>query len=278
MKKSIWITSAIALILAGCGNADAQETVTVASRGSDVDTWEFIADSDAVKEADLAIEVVSMEGDGVQTNQATAEQEVDVNAFQNLSYMYTFNENSDTKLVPIATTYREPMGVYSDKYEDISEVSEGDSVSVGVNSATQARQLLVLQGAGLITLSDDFDPDKGTVEDITENPLNLAFVQIDELQLARSLQDVDFSVIGNTLALEAGLNVTKDAIYIEELDENTNGTINVIATVADRADDETLQKLGDLYHSDEVQKFVAEEFEGTKIEVEVPVADVWTGE
>jgi D-methionine transport system substrate-binding protein len=170
------------------------------------------------------------------------------------------------------------MGVYSDKYEDISEVSEGDSVSVGVNSATQARQLLVLQGAGLITLSDDFDPDKGTVEDITENPLNLEFVQIDELQLARSLQDVDFSVIGNTLALEAGLNVTKDAIYIEELDENTNGTINVIATVADRADDETLQKLGDLYHSDEVQKFVAEEFEGTKIEVEVPVADVWTGE
>jgi len=278
MKKSIWITSAIALILAGCGNADAQETVTVASRGSDVDTWEFIADSDAAKEADLAIEVVSMEGDGVQTNQATAEQEVDVNAFQNLSYMYTFNENSDTKLVPIATTYREPMGVYSDKYEDISEVSEGDSVSVGVNSATQARQLLVLQGAGLITLSDDFDPDKGTVEDITENPLNLEFVQIDELQLARSLQDVDFSVIGNTLALEAGLNVTKDAIYIEELDENTNGTINVIATVADRADDETLQKLGDLYHSDEVQKFVAEEFEGTKIEVEVPVADVWTGE
>ncbi|OYW73256.1 MAG: hypothetical protein B7Z25_01285 [Aerococcus viridans] len=278
MKKSIWITSAIALILAGCGNADAQETVTVASRGSDVDTWEFIADSDAAKEADLAIEVVSMEGDGVQTNQATAEQEVDVNAFQNLSYMYTFNENSDTKLVPIATTYREPMGVYSDKYEDISEVSEGDSVSVGVNSATQARQLLVLQGAGLITLSDDFDPDKGTVEDITENPLNLEFVQIDELQLARSLQDVDFSVIGNTLALEAGLNVTKDAIYIEELDENTNGTINVIATVAGRADDETLQKLGDLYHSDEVQKFVAEEFEGTKIEVEVPVADVWTGE
>lgn len=278
MKKSIWITSAIALILAGCGNADAQETVTVASRGSDVDTWEFIADSDAAKEADLAIEVVSMEGDGVQTNQATAEQEVDVNAFQNLSYMYTFNENSDTKLVPIATTYREPMGVYSDKYEDISEVSEGDSVSVGVNSATQARQLLVLQGAGLITLSDDFDPDKGTVEDITENPLNLELVQIDELQLARSLQDVDFSVIGNTLALEAGLNVTKDAIYIEELDENTNGTINVIATVADRADDETLQKLGDLYHSDEVQKFVAEEFEGTKIEVEVPVADVWTGE
>ncbi|OYQ67358.1 MetQ/NlpA family ABC transporter substrate-binding protein [Aerococcus sp. 1KP-2016] len=278
MKKSIWITSAIALILAGCGNADAQETVTVASRGSDVDTWEFIADSDAAKEADLAIEVVSMEGDGVQTNQATAEQEVDVNAFQNLSYMYTFNENSDTKLVPIATTYREPMGVYSDKYEDISEVSEGDSVSVGVNSATQARQLLVLQGAGLITLSDDFDPDKGTVEDITENPLNLEFVQIDELQLARSLQDVDFSLIGNTLALEAGLNVTKDAIYIEELDENTNGTINVIATVADRADDETLQKLGDLYHSDEVQKFVAEEFEGTKIEVEVPVADVWTGE
>ncbi len=277
MKKSILFGSISAIILAACGNESGElETVTVASRGSDVETWEYIADSEAATEAGLSVEVISIDGDGVQTNRATAEGEVDVNAFQNLGYMETFNENSEDKLVPIATTYREPMGIYSDQYSDINEVSEGDLVGLSLNSASQARELAVIASAGLITLSDDFNPNNSTVEDIVENPLNLKFIEVDELQLARSLPDLAIAVIGNTIALESGLNVTKDAIFVEQLDENANGTINVIATAEGKEDNEAFQKLADLYHSSEVQEFVAEEFEGTKVEVELPIEDVWT--
>lgn len=279
MKKRLLFVSAVAALLAACGNETAGlESVTVASRGSDVETWEFIADSEAATEAGLDIEVISIDGDGVQTNTATAEGEVDANAFQNIGYMDTFNENSDNKLVPIATTYREPMGVYSDQYSDIDQVADGDLVGISTNSASQARELAVLAGAGLITLADDFNPNSGTIDDITDNPLNLEFIEVDELQLARSLPDLNLAVIGNTIALESGLNVTKDAIFVEELDENANGTINVIATAAGNEDDENIQKLSDLYHSEEVQDFITEEFDGTKLEVQVPIEDVWSAE
>lgn len=108
--------------------------------------------------------------------------------------------------------------------------------------------------------------------------MNLEFIEVDELQLARSLPDLNLAVIGNTIALESGLNVTKDAIFVEELDENANGTINVIATAAGNEDDENIQKLSDLYHSEEVQDFITEEFDGTKLEVQVPIEDVWSAE
>ncbi|MER2292627.1 MAG: MetQ/NlpA family ABC transporter substrate-binding protein [Aerococcus urinaeequi] len=277
MKKALWLITGATLFLAACGNGESAELtqVSVASRGSDVEIWDYIAESDAASEAGLAIEVISIDGDGVQTNIATAEGEVDANAFQNIGYMETFNENSTDQLVPIATTYREPMGIYSEQYTAIDQVAEGDLVGISTNSAGQARELAVLAGAGIITLADDFDPNAGTINDIAENPLNLEFIEVDELQLARSLPDLNLAVIGNTIALESGLNVTKDAIYVEELDENANGTINVIATAAGNEDDENLQKLSALYHSDEVQTFITETFDGTKLEVELPIEEVW---
>ncbi|MGY0836423.1 MetQ/NlpA family ABC transporter substrate-binding protein [Aerococcus urinaeequi] len=278
MKKALWLITGATFFLAACGNGESAELdqISVASRGSDVEIWDYIAESDAATEAGLAIEVISIDGDGVQTNTATAEGEVDANAFQNLGYMETFNENSTNQLVPIATTYREPMGIYSDQYTAIDQVAEGDLVGISTNSASQARELSVLAGAGIITLVDDFDPNAGTINDIAENPLNLEFIEVDELQLARSLPDLNLAVIGNTIALESGLNVTKDAIYVEELDEHANGTINVIATAAGNEDDENLQKLSALYHSDEVQTFIAETFDGIKLEVEIPIEEVWS--
>lgn len=279
-KKALWLITGATLFLAACGNGNSAELaqVSVASRGSDVEIWDYIAESDAASEAGLAIEVISIDGDGAQTNTATAEGEVDANAFQNLGYMETFNENSTNQLVPIATTYREPMGIYSEQYTSIDQVAEGDLVGISTNSAGQARELAVLAGAGIITLADDFDPNAGTINDIVENPLNLEFIEVDELQLARSLPDLNLAVIGNTIALESGLNVTKDAIYVEELDENANGTINVIATAAGNEDDENLQKLSALYHSDEVQTFITETFDGTKLEVELPIEEVWSAD
>lgn len=280
VKKALWLITGATFFLAACGNGESAELtqVSVASRGSDVEIWDYIAESDAASEAGLAIEVISIDGDGVQTNTATAEGEVDANAFQNLGYMETFNENSTDQLVPIATTYREPMGIYSEQYTAIDQVAEGDLVGISTNSAGQARELAVLAGAGIITLADDFDPNAGTINDIAENPLNLEFIEVDELQLARSLPDLNLAVIGNTIALESGLNVTKDAIYVEELDENANGTINVIATAAGNEDDENLQKLSALYHSDEVQTFITEAFDGTKLEVELPIEEVWSAD
>lgn len=91
----------------------------------------------------------------------------------------------------------------------------------------------------------------------------------------RVLPDVDLVLISNTIAFEGGLNVLEDSIYREEADATTRKSINIIAVKEDRADEEALQKLGELYHDSKVQEFVAEKFDGTKVEVDEPVSDVW---
>lgn len=283
-KKWVGIISIVTLLTLGaCSNGEEQEAaeettddqvIRVGSESADADIWRFVANSDAAEKAGLEIEVEDIDG-GAMKNNATADGDIDANAFQSIGYLESYNEDSIEKLIPIATTYVEPMGVYSDKYEDIDEVEDNAVVALADNPANTARGLRVLESAGLIELNDDFDDGVGIPEDISKNPKNLEFNLIDDLTGPRVLQDVDMALISNTIALEGGLNVLNDAIYREEADESNRINLNIIAVREDRQDEEELQQLGELYHDPEVQEYIEEEFDGTKVEVDLPISNVW---
>ncbi|WP_314059625.1 MetQ/NlpA family ABC transporter substrate-binding protein [uncultured Vagococcus sp.] len=286
MKKrlfGIMVLGTVAL-LAACGNqtkekkveeaTDPKDKVVIGSVGGDAEIWKFIAESELAKEAGLAIEVKVIDG-GPLLNTATVEEQVDVNAFQSLGYLVSFNNDSQEKLVPIATTYIEPMGIYSDKFKAIDDVEDGAIVAVADNPANTARGLRLLEASGLIKLADDFDNGTGTPSDVTENPKNLAFKLIDDTTGPRILQDVGLALISNTVAFEGGLNVLDDAIFKEEVDENTKSSINVLATREDRQEDKELQKLATLFHSEEVKTYIKENFGGTKIDVQEEITPLW---
>lgn len=285
MKNKVkYLLLALSVVaLSACGqkaNSDSKkegvesEKVVVASVGSDAEIWKFIARSAAAKEAGLEIEVKEITG-GPITNQATADGDVDANAFQSIGYLESFNADSTIQLAPIAATYVEPMGIYSDKFASVEEISEGATVALADNPSNTTRGLRLLETAGLIQLKADFDDGVGTPEDIIENPKNLQFTLIDDLTGPRILPDVDLVLIGNTIALEGGLNVLQDSIFHEEADTALRATVNVLAVKADRVNEEKLIKLGKLYHDPEVQAFVTEKFDGTKIEVNTAIADIW---
>ena len=199
MKR--WIVSlvlAVTVLVTGCTSqskvaeqeADGATKVVVGSMGSDADIWNLIATSDLAKEANLDIEVVTING-GPQLNTATVEGQVGVNAFQSLGYLLSFNEDSAAHLVPLATTYMEPMGIYSDRYTAIEEVKDGAVVALADNPSNTTRGLRLLESAGLITLPEDFDDGIGTPSDILENPKHLEFTLIDDTTDPRIIQDVD---------------------------------------------------------------------------------------
>ena len=274
--SSILITTA--LVLAGCSSTgDASETesskndssesqtIVIGAQASDVQIWEYIAQSDAAKEAGVTLEVEEVNG-GPQLNTATVEGEVDVNAFQSWAYLNSFNEESGSDLTAFATTYLEPMGIYTDKFDAIKDVSEGSVVAIADNPSNASRGLLLLEAAGLITLPDDFDA-LGTTSDIIENPKNLTFVEIDDTTGPRVLQDVDLVLIGNTVALEGGLNVLEDSIFYEEINDETKNNVNILVTQKENATNEDILKLGELYHDEEVQEYIEEQFDGTKVPV-----------
>ena len=287
IAKSLIALSAV-FVLGACGNnasstasssnaqssASELKTVKIASVGSDADIWRHIAESEQAKKAGLKIEVQEING-GVPLNESVADGTVDANAFQSIGYLQGFNEANSNKLVPVGTTYIEPMGLYSKKVKSLNDLPNGAKVALPDNPYNTTRALRLLESAGLIKLSSDFKDGTGTPSDIVENKKNLEFLLIDDTTSVRVLDDTDLIAIGNTIALEGGLNVLKDSLFYEKADASTITSINVIAVKAENADKEEYKKLVDLYHDPEIQKYISDKFAGTKVEVKKPVSEVW---
>ena len=288
IAKSLIALSA-AFVLGACGNNASSsqssqtsqagsnselKTVKIASVGSDADIWRHIAESEQAKKAGLKIEVQEING-GVPLNESVADGTVDANAFQSIGYLKGFNEANANKLVPVGTTYIEPMGLYSKKYKSLNDLPNGAKVALPDNPYNTTRALRLLESAGLIKLASDFKDGTGTPSDIVENKKNLEFLLIDDTTSVRVLDDTDLIAIGNTIALEGGLNVLKDSLFYEKADESTITSINVIAVKAENADKEEYKKLVDLYHDPEIQKYISDKFAGTKVEVKKPISEVW---
>ena len=287
IAKSLIALSA-AFVLGACGNnasssasssnaqssASELKTVKIASVGSDADIWRYIAESEQAKKAGLKIEVQEING-GVPLNESVADGTVDANAFQSIGYLQGFNEANSNKVVPVGTTYIEPMGLYSKKVKSLNDLPNGAKVALPDNPYNTTRALRLLESAGLIKLSSDFKDGTGTPSDIVENKKNLEFLLIDDTTSVRVLDDTDLIAIGNTIALEGGLNVLKDSLFYEKADASTITSINVIAVKAENADKEEYKKLVDLYHDPEIQKYISDKFAGTKVEVKKPVSEVW---
>ena len=278
MKKLLGLILGLTVGLAGCSKPEApatdaakEQTVVMASTGSDADIWRYIATLPETKEAGINLEVKNFT-DYVAMNTAVANKEVDINAFQSYAYLVAFNASNKDKIAPVSTTYLEPMGIYSSKVKKVEEFANGATIAIPNDAANEARALLLLQSAGLLKLKANFDPATGTPNDITENAKKIVIKPIQMATAVRVKDEVDAIVLGNTLALEGGLNVLKDSIYYEPVDQSTKLNVNILATAESRKDDPLLQKVGALYHTEAVNKYVQEKFAGTKVDVNKPIS------
>ncbi|KRN13000.1 amino acid ABC transporter, substrate binding protein [Fructilactobacillus fructivorans] len=282
--RRIWkwiIGIAVVLVVVGLGAyqfgykpAQSPKTVTLGSYGPDTQVWEYIAKLPETKKAGINLQVKYF-SDGVSLNKATVEGQVDVNAFQMESYLKYFNQNNKKgKLAVLGTTYLEPMGLYSNRYKSVNAIPDKSTIAISSNPANTARSLKLLQSAGLIKLGGE--PKNGLYQprNVTDNHKDLKFREVDDHTGPRLLNDktVAAVVIGNTMALQSNLNVKKDAIYHEQLNEDTKGNINVIATNAKNKNDPNYKKLVKLYHSKPAQKYIKQKFHGTKIDVNKPAS------
>ena len=89
---------------------------------------------DELAKEGINLEIVSF-SDYTRPNLALADGEIDINAFQHYAFFENFIEEHDLDLVPIGETVIAPLGIYSTKINDISEIKEGDKISIP-NDAT----------------------------------------------------------------------------------------------------------------------------------------------
>lgn len=196
--------------------------------------------------------------DYVQPNLQVADGHLDVNFFQHKPYLDTFNAEHGTDLVSVGLVHVEPFGAYSQKITSIDELKDGAQIALPNDPSNGARALLLLQEQGLITLTD---PDNilATARDIADNPKNLRFRELEAATLPRILPDVDLALINTNYALEAGLNPLDDALFIEGAD---SPYANLVATTAAKKDDPAIASLMEALNSDEVRRFIEENYKG----------------
>lgn len=213
------------------------------------------------EEDGMEIEVVPF-SDFVQPNTALAEGELDINSFQTGIFLDTVVEESGYDLTKIEPTLTIPMGIYSEKYDDVSEIQEGDVIGIPNSPTQEGRALQLFEEAELITLPEGSGVEV-TIDDIVDNPLNLDFIASEAAQLPAQLQDVGAAGINSNFILDAGINPEEYGIFMENVDDLFQA--NYIVSRTEDKDDEALAQFVEYYKTPEIKQFIEEEFKGALV-------------
>ncbi|WP_420343130.1 MetQ/NlpA family ABC transporter substrate-binding protein [Paenirhodobacter sp.] len=253
MLRLIPLAASLALI---AGMATAEDIKVGVSPGEHAEIMEEVAKVAAPK--GLNIKVVEF-SDYVVPNQALADGDIEANSFQHKPYLDNQMKDRGFDLAVVGTTITTPMGVYSDKIKSLDALKSGDTVGIPNDPTNGGRALLVLQQLGEIKV-DAGAGLKPTVLDITENPKDLKFRELDAAQLPRSLADLTAALINTNYAIASGLNPKTDAIAMESAE---NPYVNVIVVKNGDQDKPWVKQLVESYHSPEVKKFIEDKYHGT---------------
>lgn len=256
-------------ILAACGNNGSanDDVVVIGVTGADGEQWNVL--KELAKEEGITIELKEF-ADYTLPNNALANGDIDLNSFQHIAFLSQFAEENNVDIVPIGSTVIAPLGIYSDKLDDISDIKEGDKIAVPDDPSNLGRALRLLETAGLIKLKEGTGL-FGDTTSIEENPKNLEIIPMVAQQTPRVLQDVAASLINNGIAGQAGFNPIEDPIFLEDGDsENALPYVNVFAARTEDAQNETYLKIIELYQSEQVKKAIDEETKGGSILLNIP--------
>ena len=278
---SILLVITLALSIVGCSSNNAQTsaagtpepaasapakaepvTIKLGVVGENNEQWKPVIA--ALAKENITLELVKF-ADYTLPNQALADGDIDLNAFQHYAFLKNEIKDKRLELTVIGETIIAPLGLYSKKIKSISELKQGDKIAIPNDATNGGRSLKVLESAGLIKVN----PDAGyvpTVNDITENTLKLEFYEVEAAQTSSLLPDVAAAIINGGQAVDAGYFPATDAIYLDTVAKGSdNPYINIlVARTADK-DKELYKKVLDAYRTDEVAEVIKIAYKGAYI-------------
>ncbi|MFF2044866.1 MetQ/NlpA family ABC transporter substrate-binding protein [Kitasatospora sp. NPDC058170] len=264
---SILATAGIALSLAACGSSGSSGSsdpnaplTVVASPTPHGQILKFVKDNLAEK-AGLKLTIKEVT-DYVTPNTAVQDGSADANYFQHVPYLEDFNKKHGTQIVSVEPVHLEPLGVYSKKIKAIGDLANGSTVGLPNDATNEGRALKLLADNNLITLKAGVGT-AATPADVTANPKNLKWKELEAAQLPRSIDDLDVAVINGNYALDAGLKPAGDSLLLEKAEGNPYA--NILAVKQGKDNDPRVKKLAELLHSAEVKKYIDDTFKGSVI-------------
>lgn len=253
MKK--WFILVSLFLLSACSNSEetSEDTkiVVAAQTPPMTDIVELVSE---VIEEPYTVELMEV-SDNIQYNEAVFNDEADANFAQHQPFMEQFNRENDADLVAMSEIYNAIVGFYSPVYDSIDEVKDGDEVAIPSDPTNEARALMILDNHDLISLSEDVTFE-ATVDDIVSNPKNLEFTHVDLLNLSSSYEDGIPLVFNYPTYIEPLGLTPKDAILLEDKNDNTFALR--LVTRADQEESDKMQALNKAFTSQEVHDYLTE--------------------
>lgn len=269
----------LALILGACsssaapaasGDAASTGTVKIGVVGAGDPYWETF--TEAAKEEGIDVEIVDFDSYD-QPNPALSAGELDLNQFQHIIYLATYNVASGDDLVPIGATAIYPLGLYSTKYTDVADIPAGETIAVPNDESNQARALLVLQSAKLIELKDGGSVFSTTADIEPGSKVKVEAVAADFT--ASSLPDFAGAVVNNDFVAKSGLTSEQLLAQDDPSDPAAFPYINIFAARAADAENPTYLKLVKIYQETQaVQDGVLKASGDTAVLLKTPVSDL----
>lgn len=135
------------------------------------------------------------------------------------------------------------------------------TIAVPNDTTNEARALLLLEEQGIIEL-DDAAGITATVRDITSNPHNITFKEVEAAQIPNILQDVDYAVINSNYAINAGINPLTDSLAIEG---SSSAYGNVLTVKEGNENTDKTKALAAALNSQQVADFINQKYAGAVV-------------
>ncbi|GAB3484834.1 MetQ/NlpA family ABC transporter substrate-binding protein [Flexivirga lutea] len=283
-SRRTWLTAAVIALVVGAGGGFAAgratagdsasggklTTVKIGVTDADQDYWPVL--KKLAREHGIDLQTVNF-SDYTQANPAVAQGQLDLNLFQHLVFLASYNKQAHQDLTPVGSTYVVPLGLYSRKHTRLSQIPRGADIAIPNDPTNQARALLVLQKAGLVQLKGG-----GTIvstpADIDTSASKVKVTPVDASQTVTSLSSVDGAVVNNDFALDGHLDPKKALFSDDPRSSTSEPYINVIVSRAADKDNPTYAEIVKLYHDPRVEKLVVAESKNTSVPVQKPAADL----
>ena len=137
------------------------------------------------------------------------------------------------------------------------------TIAVPNDPTNEGRALKLLEANGYIKLK----PEAGvtaTKDDVIENPLGIEFQEVEAAMVPNVRADVDYAIINNNFALDAGLNPVADSLVIENADSPYS---NVLCVKAGNEESAEAKALAAALYSQKVADYITATYAGAAVSV-----------
>jgi len=260
------VAASLAIVLAGCSapapaipeGVEDLGTINVGALATPAgDILKFVSGNLA---ADAGLTINFTEFTDYNTpNTALSDGSIDANLFQNATFLATYNDSTGSDLVSLGEIYLPSAAFYSDSVTSLDDLKDGAKIAIPNDPTNEGRALKLLASQGLIETTEN----PTVLGDITDNPHDFEFVEIENATLAQSVPDVDTAFVTISFALPAGLTSTQ-AILIEGAD---SPYYNILATTPKLEKDPRVLALKQLLLDPKTQAFINDTWGGLVIPV-----------